>query len=172
MPDVVTSLIGDKTFSYSSSKRSGVMFCIRNDGEKFYSDDQILSLRKKFIGIKTSVCDTTIFKSAWVWNKQRELLLREILENFSKQQLIITDRYHGTIFSQIVNTPVIVLSSTDHKLSSGVSWFPKMYFEKNVFFAVNLNEAFAIAKQILERKGVIENPSYFRDKYYAGALKV
>ncbi|WP_082026255.1 polysaccharide pyruvyl transferase family protein [Prevotella pectinovora] len=43
-----------------------------------------------------------------------------ILQQFAKYQVVITDRYHGTIFSQIVNTPVIVISSTDHKLRSGV----------------------------------------------------
>ncbi|UKK79692.1 polysaccharide pyruvyl transferase family protein [Segatella baroniae B14] len=29
-----------------------------------------------------------------------------MLEYFAKFQCIITDRYHSTIFSQIVNTPV------------------------------------------------------------------
>ncbi|WP_373316094.1 polysaccharide pyruvyl transferase family protein [Segatella bryantii] len=42
----------------------------------------------------------------WKWQKEREALIRKMLEYFAKFQCIITDRYHSTIFSQIVNTPV------------------------------------------------------------------
>lgn len=40
MPDVVTSLIGNAEFQYPNSTRKGVMLCVRNDGEKLYSDEQ------------------------------------------------------------------------------------------------------------------------------------
>ena len=64
-----------------------------------------------------------------------------------------------------------MLSSTDHKLSSGVNWFPKEKFAGNVYYAKNLEEADAIAKDILKRSGkVIINPSYFKDKFYSNPL--
>lgn len=99
--------------------------------------------------------------------KNRGALIRNILELFSKYQVIITDRYHGTIFSQIVNVPVVVINSADHKLSSGVKWFPKDKFSQNVYYAHNLDEAYQLANKILERNGkVIMNHSYFKDNYY------
>ena len=43
-PDIVTSLIGH--FNYHH-ERKGVLICRRNDGEKFYSDEDLLSLKHK-----------------------------------------------------------------------------------------------------------------------------
>lgn len=167
MPDVVTSLIGNSYFQYPNSKRNGVMLCVRNDLEKFYSSEQIQTLRERF-NCNTSITDTTINVQPWVWGKNREKLIRSILEEFSKYQVIITDRYHGTIFSQIVNTPVVVLSSADHKLSSGVKWFPKDNFGHNMYYAHDLDEAYNLAKNILDRNGkVFKNPPYFKDEYYS-----
>lgn len=171
MPDVVTSLIGNVEFQYPNSTRNGVMLCVRNDGEKLYSDEQINRLRKRFDGIKTDICDTTIDAPIWEWENNRSGLIRNILELFSKYQVIITDRYHGTIFSQIVNTSVIVISSTDHKLSSGVKWFPKDQFEGNISFALDLDEAYNKATEILARKGKLKkNPAWFKNTYYNKAL--
>ena len=167
-PDVVTSLIGDSAFQYDKRKRDGIMFCIRNDGEKYYSDEQIESLKKRFEGVKIVESDTTIVLPKRFWDKHREKLIREIISGFAGYQLIITDRYHGTIFSQIANTPVIVLSSADHKLVSGVKWFPKEYFGENVFFANGLDEAYEQGVNILKRGGnVVKNPTWFRDTYYS-----
>lgn len=170
MPDVVTSLIGDGAFFEASSKRRGVLFCIRNDGEKFYSDSEIRSLRKRFGNIKADFCDTTIKEPAWVWDRQRARLINQVLNKFSKYQVIITDRYHGTIFSQIANTPVVVLSSADHKLSSGVKWFPPKLFDRCVYFAPDLDKAYDLASMILEKRIEIKNNSYFKDCFYAKPL--
>ena len=169
MPDVVTSLIGSEQFAQLNSNRDGVLFCIRNDGEKFYSAKQISDLRERF-GTRTDICDTTIVKDMYSWTKKREKYIRSILKRFSKYKVIITDRYHGTIFSQITNTPVIVLSSTDHKLSSGVNWFPKEIFGNNVFFAENLNKAYTIASEILDKNIQVNNPPYFKESFYSSPL--
>lgn len=171
MPDVVTSLIGDKDFiseSFWNRKRKGILFCLRNDLEKFYSDAEIERLKRSFKGLKVDTTDTTINVQPWKWEKNREALIKGILDKFSKYQLILTDRYHGTIFSQIVNTPVIVINSTDHKLSSGVKWFPKDIFKDNIYYAKDLNEAYALALDILKRDGkIVENPPYFKNRYYS-----
>lgn len=170
MPDVVTSLIGNNQFQYHE-QRNGIMLCTRNDGEKFYSDEQLNNLKAKFKGIKINTTDTTIKSPIWEWDKNREKLIRLMLKEFSKYQVIITDRYHGTIFSQIVNTPVIVLSSTDHKLSSGVKWFPQKEFSQNVFFAKDLEEAYILTTDILKRDGKIKyNPTWFKNNYYSTKL--
>ena len=168
MPDVVTSLIGDEEFQYCEGERDGVMFCVRNDGEKFYTDEQILNLRKRLENFKTEMCDTTIVAPVWKWDLDRGQLIRKMLQRFAKYQVVITDRYHGTIFSQIVNTPVIVISSTDHKLSIGVKWFPQEKFADNISFAKDLDEAYEKAIEILKRNGkVISNPTWFKDNYYS-----
>lgn len=121
---------------------------------------------------RDSSIHSLISRNPWIWDRKREELIRSMLRTFSRFQVVITDRYHGTIFSQIVNTPVVVLSTADHKLSSGVKWFPKEEFGKNIFFAANLEEAYKLADEILSRKGKIyKNPSYFKQKYYINRLE-
>ncbi len=87
---------------------------------------------------------------------------------FSKYRLVITDRYYGTIFAQIVSTPTIVISSNDHKLSSGVKWFPQEDFGDKIFFAKNLNEAFDLGNKILSDKQInICDSKYFENNYWS-----
>ena len=64
-----------------------------------------------------------------------------------------------------------MLASTDHKLKSGVDWFPKDIFSENIMFAKDLEEAYSMATHILERKGKIKkNPSYFLDTFYSNPI--
>ena len=106
-----------------------MLFCLRNDIEAHYSDSEMESLRSRFEGVRTEVTDTSIHMNPAQMDRQREQLIWGKIEEFSKYELIITDRYHGTIFAAIASTPVIVINSADHKLSSGVNWFPKEQFE-------------------------------------------
>ena len=89
MPDVVTSLIGNLDFQYNESLRKGVLFCVRHDGEKLYTDEQIKELRNRFKGIRTDICDTTIKATVRVWDENREELIRSMLKKFSEYQVIM-----------------------------------------------------------------------------------
>lgn len=164
-PDIVTSLIGSKCYK---NYRKGILFCMRNDIEAYYKPEQIHALKQKLIS-KTSVeqNDTTIKTPYEYIRNHREEVLNDILNKFSCFKVVITDRYHGTIFSLIAGTPVIVLSSSDHKLSSGVKWFPTS-FSKYVYYADSLETAYEIANQILEDNTYEYNlPPYFEEKYYS-----
>lgn len=162
-PDIVTSLIGTRQYNY---ERKGVLFCMRNDIEAYYTPLQIDKLRARFGNIEMMQTDTTISTPILEIYKYRERVLNDILAQYAHYKVIITDRYHGTIFSLIANTPVVVISSTDHKLSSGVKWFPKE-FEEYVSFAQDLNEAYEKAFSILMNPPVEKKlPQYFREKYY------
>lgn len=163
-PDIVTSLIGTKTFS---NKRNGILFCMRNDVEAHYTALDIMQLRARFREVKTEMTDTTLSTPYSVIKREREAILSQMLDYFSHFELIITDRYHGTIFSLIAGTPVIVLSSTDHKLSSGVKWFPES-FGKNVQYAKDLDTAYTMADELLRIPQPLPSlPPYFRDTYYS-----
>ena len=75
----------------------------------------------------------------------------------------LIDQYTAAIAS----TPVVVINSADHKLSSGVSWFPKEVFGDYVQFANTLDEAYALAASLLERTDLeYNNPPYFKQKYW------
>ena len=164
-PDIVTSLIGTRHYN---NKRNGVLFCMRNDIEAFYKPEQIEVLMSQFGNIREDIVDTTL---KGISNKQmakrRDQLINEMIEKISTYRCVITDRYHGTIFSAIASTPVIVISSADHKLSSGVNWFPNDVYDGYIYYAKDLSEAYTLAQQILNRTDYeYNNPPYFKNNYW------
>ena len=170
MPDIVTSLIGNSVYSKCNTKRDGILFCLRNDGEKFYSNRELVTLKSSFGRIKADVFDTTINKSKRSWLNKREDYIKKVIDKFSQYRVIVTDRYHGTIFALIANTPVIVISSADHKLKSGVDWFPNSIFGNSIQFANNLDEVKDMVNDILSSVKIIQNPSYLKTNFYSKPL--
>ena len=164
-PDVVTSLIG--TFS-SETERNGICFCLRDDKEKYYNEEQLQILIKSLSSYGTTRIDTTLDISPFKMNENREKLIYKTIDHISRSKVVITDRYHGTIFSLISNTPVIVINSTDHKLSSGVKWFPTELFGKAIQYASTLDVAYSLAKEILEGNySELHNPPYLLETYWS-----
>lgn len=163
-PDIVTSLIG--TFEYEHN-REGICFCLRNDKEKFFSDVELSNLFNNLSAYKKTILDTTLIISPFKMNRYRKKIIYDMIKTLAYSRLVITDRYHGTIFSVIANTPVIIINSTDHKLSSGVKWFPTEIFGKAIQYAKDLNEANILAQQILRNEyHEFKNPKYFKEKYW------
>lgn len=164
-PDIVTSLIG--TYK-SNTLRKGVCLCLRNDKEKFYSDIELSSLANKLKPYGISRTDTTLKITSSNMNKNREYHIWRMVKKLSTAKVVITDRYHGTIFSVIANTPIIVINSTDHKLSSGVKWFPQDIFGKAIQYADSLDTAYLMAKDILDNPNfTLSNPPYFKYEYWS-----
>ena len=161
-PDIVTSLIGTMKFNH---ERDGILFCIRNDIEAFYNKEQITKLKDSFKFFKVDETDTTLKIPFREIVKDRETVLCRQLDYYSRFKLVITDRYHGTIFSLIAGTPVIVLKTSDHKLSSGVKWFPEE-FKDYVYFAENIEDVHDMAMPILDKKLTHQLPPYFKENYY------
>ena len=162
-PDIVTILIGTKEFK---NDKKGILLCMRNDKEAFYSKEDIEKLREKLEKIdKTDITDTTIDLNADYISQNRSKVINDILNSYSSYEVIITDRYHGTIFSLIANTPVIVLSSTDHKLSSGVNWFPES-FKEYIRYVNNIDDVPTCVEIILKRNYDYQLPNYFNEQYY------
>lgn len=164
-PDIVTSLIGTRHYD---NKREGVLFCMRDDIEALYKPDEIDTLMALYKNMRTEKIDTTLKGiTTQYMDSHREQLINDMIEKISTYQVVITDRYHGTIFSMIASTPVIVISSADHKLSSGVKWFPQEYFKGYIYYAKNLDEAYELSQQILARTEKHRcNPPYFRNEYW------
>lgn len=159
-PDIVTSLIG--TFhKEKTAKREGVVFCIRSDSEKFYTDASIKKEFKEVYFEKSTWLDTTLKRN----QKCNESLIEEYIRIFSEHELVITDRFHGTIISLISETPVIVLKTTDHKVSEGANWFVDV-FPNYIYNASDLQNTAKKAKEMLEKHNRCPINSYFKEKYY------
>lgn len=162
-PDVVTTMIG----SYpTNTKRSGIMFCCRDDGEKFYSDEQIRELIQKCEHLaEVKITDTTKKgEVSQIVKNAEEYIINEIKE-YSKYKLVITDRYHGTILSLVAGTPVIIIRTTDHKVTTGIEWFKGVY-DEYVYAAKDLEDAYFIAEKVIKKKLKYELTPYFEENYY------
>lgn len=162
-PDIVTSLIGTLNFN---NTRSGVCICVRDDGEKFYTENEIKNLCKeisKYTNI--TITDTTINVNYLEIRKNLQKYIKEAIEKFSKYNVVITDRYHGTIFSLAAGTPVIIIKSNDHKVVTGVDWFKGIY-DDYVYVAKDLVDAQNICKKIMNKQLSHDIKPFFKEQYY------
>lgn len=162
-PDIVTTEIGN--YDFNNNERNGILLCVRNDVEKLYSFQEISLFKEKLLKIaKVSLSDTN---SETKENSLKEYWkkIEETIDDYAQYQVIITDRYHGTIFALIANTPVIILKTTDHKVVTGADWFEGVY-EDYVYVVNDLEEASQVAQQIVTGFEYRKLPSYFKEKYY------
>lgn len=168
-PDIVTSIIG--RFN-SSSKRSGVLLCIRNDSEKYYSDEDISALvDRMYSKIKRiDITDTNSDMDVSSTYENLENVIYDKVKSFGTYEVVITDRYHGTIFSLISNTPVIVIKTNDHKVTSGVDWFSGIYESDSVQLASSLENAEQDVYKIMNENNKTCNSDYFYKTYYRNKL--
>lgn len=161
-PDIVTTLIGHYSFK---NKRNGILICRRNDGEKYYKEEEIIQLKNKLEKItKVYLSDTTITVSYKKIRNELKSYIEGIIEDYSKYKVIITDRYHGTIFSLAANTPVIVIKTTDHKVVTGIDWFKNVY-DNHALYADSLEEAYSLAERIINSDIYYKLESYYDKKY-------
>ena len=144
-PDIVTTLIGSYNFD---NVREGICLCRRDDGEKFYSKGDLLNLEEKLKKIdKVTVTDTTIKENYLQIRSNLQAFIESEIEKLSHYRVVITDRYHGTIFSLAAGTPVIIIKTTDHKVVTGADWFKGIY-DNYVYVATDLQDAYQRAIQI------------------------
>lgn len=161
-PDIVTTLIGKYK---PADHKEGILFCIRNDGEKLYSDREINSLMQKLSKYKIEKTDTNIEELSNLENDEvLRMKLESTIEKYSRYKLIVTDRYHGTIISLIAGTPVIILKTNDHKVTTGADWF-KNDCKEYVHVAQSLEEVPGKVEEIMNME---LNPikASFKEEYY------
>ena len=162
-PDIVTTLIGSKEYK---NERNGILFCCRNDGEKYYSDEEINNLMHKCTHLcaVTKTDTTKRGKTAQIVANAEQYINQEI-EEYAKYRLIVTDRYHGTILSLVAGTPVIIIKTTDHKVTTGADWFKGVY-DSHVCIAEDLDDAYIKAQDILGKDIEYRLPPYFEQEFY------
>lgn len=169
-PDVVTSLIGKYSFD---NQREGVLLCARNDGEKLYSYAAI----DKLASALSCLCDVSRTDTTVKWDgidldsHDAWTGIEGVIESYSQKCVIVTDRYHGTIFARIAGTPVVVLKTNDHKVVSGAKWFTDAG-DKGIVVADNLEEVPGLVSDFMKRfPDGVSAPAFAAD-YYDGLKSV
>lgn len=167
-PDIVTRRIGASA-SAPASKRAGIQLCLRRDVESVYvATGQVPKLEQALSAIApTTLTDTNSELSPIHIRLRLKHVLSSEWRKFARHRVTVTDRYHGVIFSLIAGTPVVALGTTDHKLRSGISWFPTELFGKHIAFAESVDDAVALAGEFYRSGTFPTLPRYFEQNYYA-----
>lgn len=112
LPDI--ALTYDKVLRQSS--KNGVALIFRNDREKV-TDNIILKIKNLLNQVNVSFTETnTVVKEKVVPISSRNTRLEKKIAEFSKYQVIITDRLHAMIFAYIAGTKCIAFDNRTHKV--------------------------------------------------------
>jgi pyruvyl transferase EpsI len=124
IPDFVLTLqtINDSKKKHELKKG---LFILRQDNESIISANDIERILAK-IPYDISFFDTTINQS--ISRNMREIHLNRALNLISNFDFVVTDRFHGLIFSILCCKPTVVLNTVDHKLDSSIEWFNEIEF--------------------------------------------
>jgi exopolysaccharide biosynthesis predicted pyruvyltransferase EpsI len=145
-PDIVTTWIGKYSFE---KPRKDVLVCLRSGAESLLSEEEKENLQRaiKNTGKKVGYTDTDVAASAFEYRGHRKKVVLDKISTFAEYKVIVTDRYHGTIFSLITGRPVIILKTVGHKVESAISWFPEE-FNKYVHFVTDPHDTEKILKLV------------------------
>lgn len=168
-PDIVTTLIGKFIFN---GERKGICMCLRDDGEKYYSNEDLLLLKNK-LEKHTNVVwtDTKADVNYKELRSNKQEYIEKAISDFARYEVTITDRYHGTIFSLAAGTPVIIIKSNDHKVVTGADWFKGIY-DDYVYVASDLEDAYEMCVSIRLKNLTHHINTYFDSEYYSQLKKI
>lgn len=170
-PDIVTTWIGKYKFN---EPQKDILVCLRFGAESLLSEQEKENLQKAICELgAVDFGDTDVTSSTFHYRGHRKQTVMEKIEEFSKYKVIVTDRYHGTIFSLIAGRPVIVLRTVGHKVKSAIDWFPKE-FNDYVYFIddpTNTEYILSLAKKILNKKIEPLTSKYFDVQVYGNLKK-
>lgn len=168
VPDFVLYLAA-VTAGNSGSPRKNVLLCLRDDPESRLTEWDRKDIYKCVSGFgrECDLYDTTLTKNITRDGRRNEM--EKALQLFSGHELVVTDRFHGVIFSVMTGTPCVVLGTVDHKLAESVKWFEELDY---VFYAGDTSRIREAVGNTLaaSRGGVIDWRKLYFDRLKAKIL--
>lgn len=151
-------IIKDKTILIQGGGYLG-----RRDKEKVVSEDEkqgIIKLLEKIYSDDITYTDTVL--SFDVSQKKRLMYVSQKIEQFSKAEIVVTDRLHGMVMAYLAGTKVIAFGNCNYKVKGIYEWIktcPEIsYIDKVVEFSTQLT--------YLVEKDDSENVIDYVDKKY------
>lgn len=152
-PDIVLSL-PPQIFQKC---RNGILLCFRDDQEKSVTENAINELQNNLEkkGYPCTITSMIYYKCivAGMWEK----VVKEKMEEIASAKLLITDRLHGMIFAALTQTPCIVLSNNNHKVTGVYQWIKDLSY---IRFAESTIEAEDAATDMYQ----LDNCKFIFDK--------
>ncbi|MCM6844198.1 polysaccharide pyruvyl transferase family protein [Latilactobacillus curvatus] len=129
-PDIVFFL--NARLQLEEYKRSGILLALRKDKERSLSSnfiDNLVNRLKRDFHITYS--DTVIHENIEINSMNRDTYFINKIHEFSKHQLVITDRLHGMLFSLLTKTPCIVFNNNNGKVKyTYYNWLKEVNYIK------------------------------------------
>lgn len=118
VPDIVLYLR-----SREKSVKKGALTCLRKDVEQnLREEDRTYILNVLHNRYRQVVESDTVIEKDYVSREDRKNIVDEKLNEFSKAEVVVTDRLHGMVFAYLTNTPCIVLKNYNHKVQGVYDW--------------------------------------------------
>lgn len=119
-PDIVLSM----ELQNEVKIRNIITLSMRHDKEKKLSNIEETAIKKELIsyGYEVQLKDTQVKGYYKFTIKERKKLLGELIDQYKKSMLVVTDRLHGMILSYITNTPCIVFAGDNNKIAGCYEW--------------------------------------------------
>lgn len=114
VPDIVLSIKNASSHTY---ERNGVLLCFRSDKEKVVPNAILVAIKKHLEEIKEPYIETSMLVNRRVCARTRDKELFNKWREFSRAELVITDRLHAMIFAAITGTPCIAVDNVSKKVS-------------------------------------------------------
>lgn len=118
-----------------------VLLVLRNDKEGIYQSDEKQKMLDYLvsIGYEVALWDTDVDD---VFTESDRLnTLMKYLSYMASFDAVITDRYHGLIFSVLIKRPCVVMKTHNHKLTSAFDWFERVNFTRRADAYEEIKEA-------------------------------
>lgn len=135
VPDIVLSKTPKRIIEYSENGK--VLLCLRHDSENAFTaktEKQIEQIICQ-LGFSFEYFDTDDLSGRNIVDKEK--VVKDTLSYFQKFQIVITNRFHGTVFSYITKTPCIAFDNSYGKVSACFEWYKKCNY---MYFAHSVNE--------------------------------
>lgn len=128
VPDMVLSYQYNKRKSVEKRKKNHVvLFCMRNDCEKVISVEQQKAFERKCKekGFTIKWTDTIYNGNIKDISEAKEKVDEKIFE-FSKCDLVVTDRLHGMVFTAISGSRGLIIHNHNHKVYGVYKWIESL----------------------------------------------
>lgn len=143
VPDMVLYL----DFSKPAMRRSGILFCFREDKEKRLNQNETSDIHAFFNKKGYPIVFTSTVLPGSISFKCRDKVLAAKLTEFKTGRLVITDRLHGMLFAAITATPCIALDNLSGKVKGVYEWISDLEYIK---FAQSIDDIVKYSEQLLK----------------------
>lgn len=157
-PDIVMYL----NYNNVNLARKNALLCLRDDVEKALDTQHEKKIEEMLKSNYNCINRTDMKSKINVKGKERKMVIIEKIKQFSKYEIVITDRLHGMIFAAITGTPCIALSNYNYKVKGTYEWIKDLGYIK---FTDDINEIPDLIQELKNIKNVKYDNLFAIKKY-------